>query len=94
MYIKVNISLQRELSLFPALWHRVRGKIKTSERSAETISLMKPTTGLANNKLALVTEKPAAGNEKLLRLVTSTPGLATHWIGYWLGWSLATEAGN
>lgn len=67
---------------------QVRGKIKTSERLAETISLMKPTTGLANNKSPLVTEKPAAENEKLIfhqggKFLTSQPtGSATDLAGH------------
>jgi len=36
----------------------------------------------------------AGGVYILAILVTSTLRLATHLIGYWLGWSLASQAGN
>lgn len=40
-------------------------KSKTTVESEEAISLLKPVTDLVNHEPALVTERPAVGNEKL-----------------------------
>lgn len=59
-----------------------RVKIRTTEKSEEAIYLPKSATDLANDKQALVSERPAAGNEKP---TTHASNLATHWFSYWRG---------
>lgn len=45
--------------------------------------MLKPATDVANDKLALVTEKPIVLSTKV---VTRVSNLTTHWISYWLSW--------
>lgn len=43
---------------------RIKDKINITEKPAEVIALLKPCTDLANDKLALRTERPVVGNVK------------------------------
>ena len=56
------------------VWHTVRDKIETTEKSAETVSLLKPANDLDNEKLVV-------GNWKLTiqwnEVVTPPTGSAT-----------------
>lgn len=53
-------------------------------KSAEAISSHKPATNVANGKVAMVTERPAEGNEKVTihsaKVGTHASNHATYWI--------------